>query len=114
MTTTALQLNRRRQRVRAKISGTAERPRLTVKVTNRHLTAQIVDDAKGVTLAYVTTARAGVKGDMTAKAVWVGQHIADAAKRHQIRTVVFDRAGRLYHGRLQALAEAARQEGLEF
>ncbi|HSH31509.1 MAG TPA: 50S ribosomal protein L18 [Candidatus Saccharimonadales bacterium] len=109
-----LQRDQRRRRVRAKIKGTAERPRLSVNVTNRHLTAQIIDDSQGVTLAYVTTVKAAAEGDMTAKAVWVGQKIAAAAKKHHIRQVVFDRAGKLYHGRLQALADAARQEGLEF
>ncbi len=109
-----MQASRRRARVRSRISGTAMRPRLSVHVTNRHITAQLVDDVKGVTLGYVTTVKASVKGTMTERAVTVGQQIADVAKKHKIKTVVFDRAGRLYHGRIHALAEAARAAGLEF
>ncbi len=108
------QLDRRRARVRSRISGTSERPRLTVHITNKHITAQLVDDTKAVTLAYVTTVKSTAKGTMTERAVWVGKTIATAAKAHKVKAVVFDRAGRLYHGRLHALAEAARAEGLEF
>jgi large subunit ribosomal protein L18 len=104
----------RRSRVRATVSGTPERPRLTVRITNKHITAQVIDDVAGKTLAYVTTVKADAKGTMTAKAEWVGTSIAEAAKKHKINKVVFDRAGRLYHGRLHALAEAARKAGLEF
>lgn len=105
----------RKQRTRAKISGTAERPRLSVKVTNRHITAQLVDDVKGETLSFVSTARtATAKGTMTEKAAWVGKTIAGLAAKKKIKQVVFDRGSKIYHGRLHALAEAARAEGLEF
>ena len=105
----------RRARVRAKISGTAERPRLTVSVTNRHITAQLIDDVAGRTLGYVTTVKAAeATGTMTEKATWVGTQIGAAAKKAKITAVVFDRAGRIYHGRLAALATAARESGLEF
>ncbi len=106
---------RRRVRVRAKISGLAARPRLSVKITNRHITAQLIDDASGRTLGYVTTVKADLgKQTMTQKAVWVGENIAARAKEAKIKQVVLDRGVRIYHGRLQALAEAARQKGLEF
>jgi large subunit ribosomal protein L18 len=114
MLSTIMQASRRRARVRSRISGTAERPRLTVHVTNRHITAQIIDDTKGVTLAYVTTVKAGLKGNMTERATAIGSQIAEMGKKHKIKKVVFDRAGRLYHGRIHALAEAARAAGLEF
>jgi large subunit ribosomal protein L18 len=108
------QKNRRKNRVRARVSGTAVRPRLTVSITNKHIIAQVIDDTAAKTLAYVTTVKADAKGTMTEKAEWVGVQIAEAAKKHKVNKVVFDRAGRLYHGRLHALAEAARKAGLEF
>ncbi len=114
MTNAMQQLQRRRARVRAKISGTPERPRLSVRVSLRHIVAQIIDDTQGKTLAYVTTVGADTKGTMTAKATWVGEQVAAKAKAAKIKHVVFDRNGRLYHGRLHALAEAARAAGLEF
>lgn len=115
MTQTTLdKLNRRRARVRTTISGTKERPRLSVKITLTHVIAQLIDDTRGVTLAYVTTVGSDASGNMTAKAIWVGEHMAAAAKAKKIKSVVFDRNGRIYHGRLHALAEAARKGGLEF
>jgi large subunit ribosomal protein L18 len=115
MTTTSLEkLNRRRLRVRATVSGTPARPRLSVKITLSHVVAQLIDDTKQQTLAYVTTVGADVKGNMTDKAVWAGSQIAEAAKKKKIKRVVFDRNGRIYHGRLHALADAARKSGLEF
>jgi large subunit ribosomal protein L18 len=108
------QLQRRKARVRAKVSGTPERPRLSVKISLRHIVAQLVDDTKGITLAYVTTAGSDAKGNMTERAAWVGEQIATQAKAKKIKQVVFDRNGRIYHGRLHALAEAARKAGLEF
>jgi large subunit ribosomal protein L18 len=116
-TTTIAKLNRlrqRRARVRARVSGTAARPRLSVRVTQSHVVAQLVDDASGRTLAYVTTVGASTKGTMTERAAWVGTEIATKAKAKKIKQAVFDRGGRLYHGRLHALAEAARKAGLEF
>jgi large subunit ribosomal protein L18 len=107
-------IKQRKARVRAKISGTPERPRLSVKLSNRHVIAQLIDDTTGRTLAYVSTVRANAKGTMTDKATWVGVNIAEAAKKHKIKQVVFDRGTRIYHGRLHALAEAARAAGLEF
>ena len=114
MINTHSQLARRKARVRSKISGTAARPRLSVKITLNNVIAQLIDDAKGVTLAAITTVGADVKGTMTDKAVWAGEHIATQAKDKKIKQVVFDRNGRIYHGRLHALAEAARNAGLEF
>jgi large subunit ribosomal protein L18 len=115
MTNTTLdKLNRRRARVRATVSGTHERPRLSVKITLTHVAAQIIDDTKGVTLVAATTVGSDAKGNMTAKAVWVGEQIAAKAKKAKITKVVLDRNGRIYHGRLHALAEAARKSGLEF
>lgn len=113
---TLAKLNRRRARVRSTVSGTSARPRLSVKITLMHVTAQIIDDTTGRTLAYVSTVgkTKEVKGNMTAKAVWVGEQIAATAKAKKIKQVVFDRNGRIYHGRLHALADAARGAGLEF
>ena len=105
---------RRSHRVRAKIQGTAERPRLSVNISNRHITAQLINDATSKTLAYVTTVNQNTTGTRTAQAEVIGKAIAEAAKKHKIKAVVFDRGSRLYHGRLHALATAARAEGLEF
>ena len=113
-TNTVQHLNRRRARVRAKVSGTPERPRLSVKITLNHVIAQVIDDTKGHTLAAVSTVGADQKGNMTERAAWVGEQIAAKAKAAKVKTVVFDRNGRLYQGRLHALAEAARKAGLEF
>jgi large subunit ribosomal protein L18 len=108
-------LNRRRARVRATITGTTERPRLSVRISLRNVIAQIVDDSKGQTLAYVSTVgHKDAQGNMTAKAVWAGEQIAALAKTKKVKRVVLDRNGRIYHGRLHALAEAARKNGLEF
>jgi large subunit ribosomal protein L18 len=104
----------RRRRTRATISGTSERPRLSVAISNQNITAQLIDDARGVTLAAASTHKAEAKGTLTEKAVWVGEQIAADAKSHKIKQVVFDRGSRIYHGRLHALAEAARAKGLEF
>lgn len=114
MNNTLKQLARRRARVRSRVSGTPERPRLSVKITLSHVTAQIIDDTTGRTLAYVSTVKADQKGTMTERATWVGGEIAKAAKAKKVTKVVFDRGGRIYHGRLHALAEAARAAGLEF
>ena len=109
-------LNRglRKDRVRAKISGTAERPRLTVTVSNTHVSAQLVDDVKHHTLAAATTVGSKQTGSLAEQAAWVGAEIAKRAKKIKITEVVFDRNGRQYAGRLSALADAARKEGLEF
>ena len=109
-------LNRslRKARVRAKVYGTAARPRLTVTISNLHVSAQLIDDEKGVTLASATTVGAKATGTMTEKCASIGTDIAKKAKKAKINAVVFDRNGRQYAGRLQALADAARKEGLEF
>ena len=109
-------LNRslRAARVRAKVSGTAERPRLTVTISNKHISAQLIDDIKQHTVAATTTVGAKQTGTMTEQAAWVGADIAKKAKKAKIRSIVFDRNGRKYAGRLAALADAARKEGLEF
>lgn len=106
---------RRQGRVRAVVSGTAKRPRLSVYVSNTHLTAQLIDDEAHKTLGYVTTVgQKALKGTMTEKAVWTGEQIAGKAKTLKVKNVVFDRGGKLYHGRVAALADAARKAGLEF
>lgn len=109
-------LNRslRKNRVRAKISGTAERPRLTVTISNTHVSAQVIDDVKGHTLASATTVGSKATGTKTEKCANIGTEIAKKAKKANINVVVFDRNGRQYAGRLKALADAARKEGLEF
>lgn len=107
--------DRRKGRIRALISGSAERPRLNVSISNLHITAQLIDDATHQTLVYVTTVgQKAATGTMTDKAVWVGTEIATKAQADKIKAVVFDRGGKLYHGRVAALAEAARKAGLEF
>lgn len=105
----------RKNRIRSVVSGTPARPRLAVRVTNLHVTAQIIDDTTGKTLVYATTVgQKTVSGNMTEKAAWVGGEIAKKAKAAKVKTVVFDRGGKVYHGRVKALADAARKEGLEF
>ncbi len=107
---------RRHRRVRGKISGTAARPRLVVFRSNRGVFAQLVDDATGRTLAGAgwTNLPKSFKGDKSAQAKEVGKAIASAAKKAGVETVVFDRGGYLYHGRVKALAEGAREGGLKF
>lgn len=104
----------RANRTRAKIHGTAERPRLSVNISNKHIIAQIIDDDKGTTLAYATTVGNKDKGSKTELAAKIGSEIAKKAKKAKIEKVVFDRGSRLYASRLSALADAARKEGLEF
>jgi large subunit ribosomal protein L18 len=108
---------RRHLRVRKKVSGTSERPRLVVFRSSKHMYAQVVDDTKGVTLLGASDRTDGVKADKagkTAKSFALGQHIAEQAKAKGITRVVFDRAGYLYHGRVKAVADGARKGGLEF
>lgn len=105
----------RKRRIRSTLEGTTERPRLSIFISHMHVSAQIIDDSKQATLAYVTTVgKNSVKGNLTDKAVWVGTEIAKQAKTKKVKKVVFDRNGKLYHGRVAALADAARKEGLEF
>ena len=102
--------------MRAKVHGTAERPRLAVFRSNRGIEAQLVDDQTGRTLAAASWIGLGksFKGDKTAQAVAVGKALAAAAKEAKVDTCVFDRGGYLYHGRVKALAEGAREGGLVF
>ncbi len=108
---------RRHFRLRKKVEGSAARPRLVVTRSARHILAQVVDDSIGHTLASASTLEAdlrAVAGDKTAKAKRVGELLADRAKAAGVTTVVFDRGGDKYHGRIAALADAARSGGLEF
>ena len=107
---------RRHFRVRKKVSGTAVRPRLVVTRSSRHITAQVVDDLVGRTLASASTLelRAEGEGDKSARARQVGALVAQRAKEAGIAAVVFDRGGNKYHGRIAALADGARENGLEF
>ena len=114
--------NRVHDRIRRKISGTAERPRLNVYRSVSHIYAQLIDDSKGVTLVSASSLEQGkveggkqhIRGGNVASAKMVGKLIGDRAKEKGINTVVFDRGGYLYHGRVKALAEAAREAGLKF
>ena len=107
---------RRHRRVRGKISGTAERPRLVVFRSNRGIEAQLVNDLEGRTLAAASWLhlKKSFKGNKTEQAAEVGKLLAANAKKAGVERVVFDRAGYLYHGRVKALAESAREGGLKF
>ena len=106
---------KRHRRIRGKISGTAERPRLSIFRSNKNIYAQLIDDVAGVTLASASTLDENVSdATKVEQAAAVGKAIAEAAKANNISTVVFDRSGYLYHGRVQALADAARENGLDF
>ena len=107
---------RRHRRVRGKLHGTAEQPRLVVFRSNRGIEAQLVDDVDGKTLAAASWLhlKKSFKGNKTQQAAEVGKLLAENAKQANVETVVFDRAGYLYHGRVKALAEAAREGGLKF
>jgi large subunit ribosomal protein L18 len=106
---------RRHRRVRGKIAGTAERPRLVVFRSNRGIFAQLVDDETGRTLAGASWTGVGdTKGSKTEQAKAVGEALADAARKAGVERCVFDRGGYLYHGRVKALAEGAREGGLQF
>ena len=113
---TVLEARRRRQRrIRGKVSGTPERPRLAVFRSNRGVAAQIVDDKAGKTLAAASWQNIrDFRGDKTAQATEVGKLLAAKAKEAGVTAVVFDRGGYLYHGRVKALADGAREGGLEF
>ena len=105
--------SRRHFRLRKKVVGSAERPRLVISRSSRHLFVQVVDDSKGVTLASASTYKLS-DGDKTAQAKALGAQLADAAKAAGITKVVFDRGGNTYTGRIAAFADAAREAGLEF
>ena len=107
----------RQVRGRKKIAGTSERPRLVVTRSSKHISVQVVDDLVGKTLVSASTMEADLRtleGDKTAKAKKVGELVAERAKGAGIESVVFDRAGNKYHGRVAALADAAREGGLQF
>ena len=107
----------RQVRGRKKISGTSERPRLVVTRSSKHISVQVVDDLQGKTLVSASTMEADLRsleGDKTTKAKKVGELVAERAKTNGIESVVFDRAGHKYHGRIAALADAAREGGLTF
>jgi large subunit ribosomal protein L18 len=114
----AKKLHNRRQRqarIRSKVTGTPERPRLTVYISNMHVSAQIIDDTTGKTLVGVSSVgEKSATGSLSQKADWAGTEVAKKAKAAKITKVVFDRNGRGYHGRVKALAESARAGGLEF
>lgn len=107
-------LDRRRRRVRVKVSGTTERPRLAVRRSLKHIYAQIIDDSTGRTLASASSVGLKVAGGNVDGAKAVGKALAERAKAASVGSVSFDRAGRLYHGRVKALGDAAREAGLEF
>lgn len=108
--------NRRRARVRRKLRGTSVRPRLSVYRSNRYIYAQVIDDTEGTTLAAASSQEPELRSDRLnlETAAKVGSLVADRAKEAGVSTVVFDRGGYKYHGRLKALADAAREAGLEF
>jgi large subunit ribosomal protein L18 len=106
---------RRHLRLRKKVAGTAERPRLVISRSNRHMVAQVVDDAAGRTIVSASTLEADLRsfdGDKTARAKRVGELVAERAKEAGIDAVVFDRGGNKYHGRVAAVADGAREGGL--
>jgi large subunit ribosomal protein L18 len=110
---------KRHRRVRAKVSGTSERPRLNVSRSLQHIYAQLIDDTTGHTLAHASTVDAALRsslksGGNVAAAKAVGKLIAERCKEKGISAVVFDRGGYMYHGRVQALADGAREAGLQF
>jgi large subunit ribosomal protein L18 len=107
---------RRHRRVRGKVKGTAERPRLVIFRSNRGITAQLVDDLSGKTLASASwlALKASFKGDKSEQATEVGKLLAASAKEAGVQSCVFDRGGYLYHGRVKALADGAREGGLQF
>lgn len=105
--------DRRRRRVRKKISGTPERPRLNVRRSLKHIYAQIIDDLSGTTLAEASSVSLKISGGTCTSAKEVGKALAERAKAKEVSQVTFDRGGRLYHGRVKALAEAVREGGIQ-
>lgn len=105
---------KRHDRVRVKVAGTSECPRLNVFRSNKHIFAQVIDDTKGETLASASTLALKLENNNMEAAIAVGKEVAKQAQEKNITKVVFDRGGYLYHGRIKALADAAREAGLEF
>lgn len=108
------QATQRINRTSKQVRGTAGRPRLAVNISNQHVQAQVINDQDGRTLAHSSSAVSTSGGPLTKKAAWVGEDIAKKAKKAKVSRVVLDRRGKPYHGRVAALAEAARKQGLEF
>lgn len=110
-------LNRRKMRIRKKVKGTSERPRMSVFLTSRHIYVQFIDDVNSKTMCSTSTLSADLKGDARSvskeSAAVVGKKAGEIAKTNNISKAVFDRAGRLFHGRLKAVAEGARESGLK-
>ena len=104
----------RSNRVRSVIQSTGSLPRLSVNISNHHVLAQVIDDVNGKTLVYVSSVGKKTDGTMTEKATWVGEQLAAKAKKAKVTKVVFDRGAKQYHGRVKALADAARSGGMEF
>lgn len=111
---TKVLLDRRKRRVRKRVTGTTERPRLCVSRSTKHIYAQIIDDTTGKTLAAASSVALKIAGGNIDAAKQVGKSLAEKAKEQNVGTVCFDRGGRLYHGRVKALADAARETGLQF
>ncbi len=107
-------LERRKKRIRKNLAGTSERPRLTVYRSLKHIYAQVIDDDQGCTLVSASSVAMKAAGGNVESAKAVGAALAESAKAKGISKVCFDRNGRLYHGRVKALADAAREAGLEF
>jgi large subunit ribosomal protein L18 len=105
---------KRKKRIRSVVIGSALRPRLAVSSSNKHIIAQLIDDSVGKTLVYVSDEKLKAIGTKTQKAKKVGETIAEEAKKIKVTNVVFDRGGKLYHGRVKALADGAREKGLNF
>ncbi|MEM6997452.1 MAG: 50S ribosomal protein L18 [Patescibacteria group bacterium] len=103
----------RASRTRAKIRANSDLPRLSVKIANKNISVQLIDDAAGATIASATTIGSKLTGNMTDKAIAIGGQIAEAAKKAKVKKAVLDRGDHKYHGRLKALADAAREKGLE-
>lgn len=103
----------RSKRVRSKLHGTQARPRLSVSISNSNVSAQLINDDDSTTLVYASSIGKKMQGTMSEKAAFVGSELAKKAKKAKIDKAIFDRGPKLYHGRVKALAEAARKEGLE-
>lgn len=109
-----LNLSRRKNRIKKSLTGSSERPRMSVSISNSHISVQIIDDVKQTTLVHASSiGNKAALGNMTEKAIIIGKEIAQKAKKAKISKVVLDRNGKLYHGRIKALADSAREGGLE-
>lgn len=107
-------LKQRKAKIRSTVSGTSDRPRLTLTISNLHISAQVIDDSVSKTLVSASTVGKKTKGSLTQKASSIGEEVAKLAKAKKVSEVVFDRNGKKYHGRVKAFADAAREGGLNF